>query len=364
MLLAEIIQQLEQWAPPQLQESYDNSGLIVGKQNSEISGALVCLDCTEAIVDEAIALQLNLIIAHHPIVFNGLKRFNGASYIERVVEKAIKNDIQIYAIHTNLDHVYSGVNGKLAEKLGLINTRILAPKSSRYLKLITFVPKAFINQVQLALFEAGAGQIGNYDQCSFQSIGTGGFRGNELADPFVGQVGERHEEPECKLEVLVPDFLKSKVEKALKKSHPYEVIAYDWILLQNKTEYGAGMIGELETEIALDDFLLLVKNNLKANGIRFTNSLNKKIKKIALCGGSGSFLLENAKAQQADVFLTADYKYHQFFDADNSIVICDVGHFESEQFTIDLIVEFLNKNFPTFAVRSTQKNTNPINYFN
>ncbi|MFT6843962.1 MAG: dinuclear metal center YbgI/SA1388 family protein [Flavobacteriales bacterium] len=364
MMLAEIIKKLEHWAPPQLQESYDNSGLIVGKLSNKINGAIVCLDCIESVMDEAIAAGVNLIIAHHPIVFSGLKRFNGGDYIQRVVEKAIKNDINIYAIHTNLDNVSQGVNKKLADVLSIQQPKILAPKTSRYLKLVTFVPVKYVKQVESALFEAGAGQVGTYDQCSYQSQGVGGFRGGEDSKPFVGEKGIRSEEQEVRLEVLVPDFYKNKVTSALMKSHPYEVVAHDWIRLENQTEYGSGMIGQLEKPMTLGEFLGSVKINLKANGIRYTADTGKKIQTIAFCGGSGSFLLNDAKRQNADVFLTADYKYHQFFDADNDIIICDVGHFETEQYTIDLIVEFLNKNFPTFAARSTQKNTNPINYFN
>lgn len=364
MLLAEIIKTIEAWAPPAMQESYDNSGLIVGRYSDEISGVLVSLDCTEEIVDEAIELGYNLIVSHHPIVFSGLKRFNSASYIERVVEKAIKHNICLYAAHTNLDNVKTGVNAKLASKLGLTNLQFLDAKSGRYLKLVTFVPEKQLNEVQFALFNAGAGKVSDYDQCSFYTAGVGGFRGNDNTNPFVGKKGVRHEEPECRLEVIVPDFKMKQVEQALNESHPYEEVAYDWIQLQNKTEFGSGMVGDLPDAISLEVFLKLVKTNLNAEGIRYTKKISESVKRIAICGGSGSFLLNKAKAANADVFLTADYKYHQFFDAENDIVICDVGHFESEQYTIELIAEFLNENFPTFAVRSTQKNTNPINYFN
>lgn len=364
MLLAEIIKTIEAWAPPAMQESYDNSGLIVGRYTDEITGALVSLDCTEEIVDEAIQLGHNLIISHHPIVFGGLKRFNSATYIERVVEKAIKHNICLYAVHTNLDNVKTGVNARLASKLGLSNLQFLEPKTGRYLKLVTYVPKNELDKVQFALFEAGAGEIGNYAECSFYNEGTGAFKPINNANPAVGELGTRHEGTEIRLEVIVPDFKMKQVEKALFQSHPYEEVAYEWVKLQNKTEFGSGMVGDLNEAIELDAFLTIVKTNLNAKGIRFTNKITEKVKRIAICGGSGSFLLHKAKAAKADVFLTADYKYHQFFDAENDIVICDVGHFESEQYTIELIAEFLNENFPTFAVRSTQKNTNPINYFN
>lgn len=364
MLLAEIIKTIEDWASPAIQESYDNSGLIIGRYTEEITGVLVSLDCTEEIVDEAISLGYNLIVSHHPIVFGGLKRFNSATYIERVVEKAIRNNICLYAVHTNLDNVKTGVNARLARKLGLSNLQFLEPKTGRYLKLVTYVPKNELEKIQFALFNTGAGNIGNYSECSFYNEGIGSFKPIKTANPSVGELGVRHEGNEIRLEVIVPDFKKRSVENALFEAHSYEEVAYEWIKLQNNTEYGSGMIGDLQKEIKLEEFLSLVKSNLKANGIRYTKKITDKVKRIAICGGSGSFLLNKAKAAKADVFLTADYKYHQFFDAENDIVICDVGHFESEQYTIELIAEFLNENFPTFAVRSTQKNTNPINYFN
>lgn len=364
MRLNDIINELAVWAPPSLQESYDNAGLIVGHPTMEITQAIVCLDSTEEVVDEAIAQGANLIIAHHPIVFKGLKRFNGNTYIERVIAKAIKHDVAIYAIHTNLDNVKHGVNAKIAALLGVTQHDILAPLNNQLLKLKVFVPVNKVNELADALFEVGAGEIGNYSHCSYRIQGKGTFKANNQAKPYVGNKEEIHVEEETKLEVIVPKFLQRRVEQQLYAHHPYEEPAFDWIALQNNTPYGAGIIGDLASPMEVDEFLRKVKAIFKAQSIRYTKPVKSEVNRIAVCGGSGSFLLPAAIRQGADVLLTADFKYHQFFDAEDQLIICDIGHYESEQFTIDLICEFLSKKFPTFAVRSTKVNTNPINYFN
>lgn len=364
MYIKDVIDYLESWAPKAYQESYDNSGLIVGDKNQAVSGVLVCLDSTEDVVQEAVDKNCNLVVAHHPIIFSGLKSLTGKNYIERTIIKAIKHDIAIYAIHTNLDNVIDGVNRKIGEKLDLQNLQILRPKTDVLKKLITFVPKAHLETVRNALFSAGAGHIGNYDACSFSSEGEGTFRGGENTDPYVGEKGKIHAEVEFKLEVIAPNAVLSEVLNALLESHPYEEVAYDLIPLNNTYHnIGSGMIGELSKEVSEKDFLSHVKRTMKAGVVRHTEFLQKPIKKVAFCGGSGSFLLEAAKAKKADVFITADYKYHQFFDADNEILIADIGHFESEQFTIELIAHQLTKKFTKFAVHLTEVNTNPVNYF-
>jgi dinuclear metal center YbgI/SA1388 family protein len=363
--IKEIIQHLETIAPPIYQEGYDNSGLIVGDANAEATGVLVSLDCIESIVDEAIEKGCNLIVAHHPIVFKGLKRFNGRNYVERTVMKAIKHDIAIYAIHTNLDNMYyHGVNTKIAEVLGLKNTKILAPKSQVLRSLVTFAPAEHAEKIREALFAAGAGQIGNYDQCSFNAIGFGTFRANEKANPFVGEQGVQHREAESRIEVIFPLHAEAKVMSALRASHPYEEIAYYLFAIENANqEIGSGMIGELEKPMQMLDFLKLVKKTMHCGAIRYTAlPEGKKVSKVAVCGGAGGFLLGKAIGQGADVFVTADYKYHEFFDADGKIVIADIGHFESEQYTISLISDIISKKFITFAVYLTEVNTNPINY--
>jgi dinuclear metal center YbgI/SA1388 family protein len=363
MKLKEITTAIEQFAPLSYQESYDNAGLIVGDPDMEITGALICLDSTEAVLDEALALNCNLIIAHHPIVFGGLKRFTGKTYIERVVMKAIRNNIAIYAAHTNLDNVADGVNKKLADKLGLKNTRTLQPKRGILKRLITFAPADRAEEVRQAMFAAGAGTIGNYDECSFNSTGVGTFRPGEGADPYVGEIGKRAEEKEMKIETIYPAHLESKVLAALKKAHPYEEVAYDLIPITNEHQLvGSGLIGELEVEMDEMPFLNMTKQALRASAVRYTAPRNKKVRKVALCGGSGSFLLPAAISEGADVFVSADFKYHQFFDAENQIVIADVGHYESEQYTGELFYEILRKKFSTFALHLSKINTNPINY--
>lgn len=363
MDIKEVIEHLESWAPKVYQESYDNSGLIVGDKNQSITGILVCLDSTEDVVDEAIKKNCNLIVAHHPIVFSGLKTFTGKDYIERTVIKAIKNDIAIYAIHTNLDNVSSGVNRKIGEKLGLKNLQILASKTTLLKKLITFVPNEHLENVRESLFSSGAGEIGDYDQCSFTSEGKGTFRGNENTSPFVGSKEERHTEAETKLEVILTKNILPAVINSLLKAHPYEEVAYDVLSLENKHQnIGSGMVGELPEELSEKDFLNFVKKTMKSGVVRHTNLLEKSVKRVAFCGGSGSFLLNQAKASGADVFITSDYKYHQFFDADGDILIADIGHFESEQYTIELIADHLMKKSTKFAVHLTETNTNPVNY--
>ncbi len=363
MLVKQIVEALEIWAPPALQETYDNSGLITGEHNQKITNVLVALDCTEAVVDEALELGCNLIVAHHPIVFSGLKKFSGNDYVTRVIKKAIKNDIAIYAMHTNLDNVLSGVNGKIAQKLGLTKTRILAPIQNRLLKLVTFVPAAHQEKVATALFSAGAGHIGNYSACSFGVMGEGTFKAEAGAQPFVGTIGTIHREPEVRLEVVVPDFKQQAVVAALLRAHPYEEVAYDIYSLKNHwSQTGAGLIGQLPQPVDTLEFLHHIKQQMQTHCVRYTQPIKQQVQTIAVCGGSGSFLLQQAIQQQADVLVTADFKYHQFFDADGKIVIADIGHFESEQFTIPLIGDFLKEKFPTFATLLTKSITNPVNY--
>ncbi len=363
MKVKEITSIIEEFAPLSYQESYDNSGLIVGSINDEVTGVLICLDCVEAILDEAIATKCNMIIAHHPIVFDGLKKLNGKNYIERTVIKAVKNDLIIYAAHTNLDNVENGVSFKIAEKIGVKNCQILQPKKSLLSKIITYCPKDKAEEVRVAMFDAGAGSIGNYDECSYNIEGIGTYRGKDGTNPYAGKTGEFHQENETRIETVVPSYKLNSVIESLITAHPYEEVAYDVFELQNKiTNVGSGVIGELETEEDEKDFLNRLKNDLKTDCIRYTDLRNKKVKKVAICGGSGSFLLNDAIAVGADIFITGDFKYHQFFDADDNIIIVDVGHYESEQYTSELIYEILIKKIPNFAIRLTKKNTNPINY--
>ena len=363
MRIKDITSYLESLAPLSYQEDYDNSGLITGHSEAEISGALISLDCTEEVVEEAIRKGCNLIISHHPIVFKGLKKFNGSTYVERVIIKAIKHDIAIYAIHTNLDHIQQGVNSKICEKLDLTSPSILVPKSGMLRKLTTYAPTGNAEQVRGALFAAGAGNIGNYSGCSFNAEGFGTFKASENANPFVGKKGELHRENEVKIEVIYTAYQEANLVTALKQSHPYEEVAYDiYPLVNSHEQVGAGMTGELKHEMSEPEFLSFVKEKLNAKVVRHTNLLGRNVKKVAVCGGSGSFLLKNAIAAKADVFITADFKYHEFFDAEKRIVIADVGHFETEQFTQELLYEIIRKKFANFALHLTEYNTNPINY--
>lgn len=363
MRVQDITSYLESLAPLQLQESYDNAGLIVGSPQQEVTQVLLSLDCTEAVVDEAIEKGCNLIISHHPIVFGGLKKINGKNYVERVVIKAIKNDIALYAIHTNLDNVFDGVNAMIMDKLGIADRKILSSKTGVLKKLVTFAPTADADKVRAALFEAGAGNIGNYSEASFNAEGFGTFKGNEQTNPHVGEPGKQHQEPELKIEVIYPAYLESKLLKALFTAHPYEEVAYDLYQLTNTTDrIGAGMVGELDQPVAEPDLLESLKTIFNVPVIRHTALLNKPIKKVAVCGGAGSFLLGDAMRAGADIFITGDFKYHQFFDAEDKLVIADIGHYESEQFTPQLLADILNKKFSSFAFLLSGINTNPINY--
>lgn len=362
--IKDIINHLESIAPLAYQESYDNAGLITGNPETTVKSVLISLDCTEEIIDEAISKKCNFIVSHHPIIFSGLKKITGKNYVERTIIKAIKNDIAIYAIHTNLDNVYVGVNKKIAKKIGLQNLRILAPQKRVLKKLATFIPSTHFEKVKNALFDAGAGNIGNYDECSFSVEGVGSFRGNEKSNPFVGKKGKQHQETEQKLEVIFPSHLQQNIIDALIKNHPYEEVAYDIYLLENFNKYtGAGMIGELLKPLTKNDFLIHLKKQMNLKSIRYTETFQSKIKTVAVCGGAGSFLLKTAIAQKADAFVSGDFKYHEFFDSEKSLMIADIGHYESEIFTKELLRDLILEKFPTFAVLLTQINTNPIKYF-
>jgi dinuclear metal center YbgI/SA1388 family protein len=364
MKLKAITQFLEHQFPLSLQESYDNSGLLIGNLEMEITGVLICLDSIEKIVDEAIEKNCNLIIAHHPIIFKGLKKMTESNYIERVVSKCIKNDIALYAIHTNLDNHFEGVNREIANRIGLKNLRILQPIEGNLSKLTVFVPKDALEKLDEAIYKAGGGQIGNYSECHFRTEGTGTFKGNENSNPQIGNKNVRETFEEFRVEYLVSNYNLRTVLNAMYAAHPYEEVAYEIYPIQNSNQFeGAGMIGELETEQDEIAFLSQLKTTFKCGAIRHTQLLGRKIKKVAVCGGSGSFLLSKAIQQKVDIFITGDFKYHEFFDAENKLIIADIGHFESEQFTTNLLAERMKENFTNFAIHLTEHNTNPINYF-
>ena len=363
MQVRDITNFLDTLAPSSLQESYDNVGLLVGDAHSVCTGVLCCLDVTDAVLEEAIQKGCNLIVAHHPMIFGGVKQITPNDGTGQLIIKSIQNNISIYAIHTNLDNILDGVNGKMAAMLGLSKCSVLLPKPGILKKLITFIPEAQVEQVRNALFLAGAGQIGQYSECSFSSSGQGTFKAGTGTTPFVGREGVRHTEKEVKLEMIYPGYLEAALLVALKNSHPYEEVAYDLMALGNTYKgLGAGILGELATPMMADQFLRRLAEVFKTPVVRHTTLLSQPIQKVALCGGAGSFLIETALRAGAQAFVTADLKYHDFFKAADKLILADIGHFESEQFTIDLLQERLAEKFPTFAVLKTSVSTNPVNY--
>lgn len=363
MKISDLTTYLQSVAPPALQEDYDNTGLLIGDPNRECTGALCTLDVTEEVIKNAIEKNCNLIVAHHPLIFKGLKKLSGGTYVERTVIAALKNDIAVFASHTNLDNIISGVNGKIADKLGLTSRQVLLPKTNVLHKLFTFVPADHLDKVRDALFAAGAGDISDYTECSFVQPGTGTFKPGAGTKPFSGTIGERRNEEEVKLEVILPSYRQADVLKALFASHPYEEVAYDLVNLQNDhAGTGSGVIGNI-APVSEQEFLARLATIFNKGVIKHTRLTGKPVQRVAVCGGAGSFLISRALKSGADVYVTGDIKYHEFFDADGKLLLCDIGHYESEQFTTDLFVELLREKFPTFAVLKSEVNTNPVHYF-
>jgi dinuclear metal center YbgI/SA1388 family protein len=363
MKLKEICHHLDTVVPVSFQESYDNSGLQVGDQESEITAAMISLDVTEDIIEEAISTGCNLIVTHHPLIFHPLKKITGRNFTERIIIRALKNEIAIYSSHTNLDILKEGVSRKMAGLLNLQNIQILAPQKNKLLKLVTFIPEDHFEKVREAIFKAGAGVTGNYDKCSFSLQGTGSFRGGAGSVPFVGEIGKLHFEKEIRFETILPAYLKGQIIDALHEAHPYEEVAYDLYSLENEyREAGLGCTGELQDEVGEIDFLKHLYSVFSAEGVRYSKLTGKKIKTVALCGGAGIGLLNDAIKAGADIFVTSDIKYHDFFNAENRILLVDIGHYESEKFSTEILYDLIIKKFPTFAVRFSETNTNPINY--
>lgn len=363
MKISEVISLIEEVAPISLQEEYDNSGLQVGDKNREATGALVCIDVTEGIIDEAICSGKNLVISHHPLLFKGLKSITGKNYIERTVIKAIKNDIAIYAAHTNLDNAYGGVNFKIAEKLGVEKLQILSPKRGKLLKLVVFVPNADSDRVREAMLQSGAGKIGDYDMCSYNMDGYGTFRACDGAVPYCGEIGLLHKENEVRIEVILPVYAREKVLRAMLSTHPYQEPAYDIIELANEDKYaGSGVVGELKTPIKTEDFLKTVKEVFGCKSIKHSQLTGEYIKRVAICGGAGSFLINDAIRAKADVFITGEIGYHNFFMAEGAILLVEAGHYETEQYTKDIFCDIITKKIPNFAVQYTNIENNTINY--
>ena len=363
MKIKEIVSALERFAPLPLQDGFDNAGLQVGLTEAEATGALLCLDVTEAVVDEAVTLGYNLIISHHPLIFKGYKSITGRDYIERCIMKAIRNGITIYSAHTNLDNAPGGVNFKIAQKIGLKNVRILAPKEECLIKLVTFVPVEQAEEVRKALFEAGCGCIGNYDSCSYNLQGEGTFRALEGAHPFCGNVGKMHTETEVRIETVLPAFRKSAVVKALLATHPYEEPAFDLYPLKNSwNQVGSGVVGELEEPETELEFLKRIKKLFEVGCVKHSRLTGRLIQKVALCGGAGAFLAPQAVACGADIFLTGEIKYHDYFSHEDQVLLAEIGHYESEQYTKEIFYSIIREMFPSLEVQATRVNTNPIKY--
>jgi len=361
MKIKDITTALEAWAPRSLQEDYDNSGLQVGDPEAEVTSAIVCLDCTEAVVEEAARQGCGLIISHHPVIFKGLKSLVAKSYVERTILAALKHNIALYAIHTNLDNVIDGVNGEIAARLGLKVLHVLDPKPTQLRKLVTFVPTEHAEALRNALFAAGAGRIGGYHECSYSLLGTGTFRGGEGTQPFVGQMGQRHHESEERVELIYHAPREAAILAALHHAHPYEEVAFDlYALLNAHQQVGSGLVGEWADALDEQVFLAKLKSVFGIQVLRHSKLLGKPIRRVALCGGSGAFLLNKAAAAKSDAYITGDMKYHQFFDVDERLLLADIGHYGSEQFTMHLIQRRLSELFPTFAVRLTENVTDPI----
>ncbi len=364
MIVQDVIDHLEELAPLSYAEDFDNVGLLIGDRNTQITGILVTLDTLEEVVDEAIQNKCNLIVSFHPIIFSGLKKITGKTYVERVVLKAIKNGIAIYAIHTALDNASLGVNNMICEKLGLIDRQILIPKNNTIKKLTTYVPKNEAEVLRNALFRVGAGNIGNYNNCSFNAEGTGTFRGNENSNPTKGRKGETHYEDEVQVSMIFEKNLEQKVLDTLFRTHSYEEVAYEVITLENTNQnIGMGMVGVFKKEIDEMSFLSNLKTTFNCEFIKHSHLTKKSIKKVAVLGGSGSFAIQNAISSGADAFVTSDLKYHDFYKAEGKIILVDIGHYESEQYTKNLIVTYLTKKITNFAIILSKINTNPIKYF-
>ena len=364
MIVQDVINLLEDFAPTNYAEDFDNVGLLVGDKTAKISGVLVTLDTIESVVDEAISTNCNLIVSFHPIIFKGLKKITGKSYVERVVLKAIQNNIAIFAIHTALDNALQGVNSRICDQLELKNKQILIPQKGTIKKLTTYVPKNEVENLRNALFKAGAGDIGNYSNCSFNVDGVGTYKGGNQSNPSIGKKGEIHFENETQISVIFQKHLESKIIKTLFAHHSYEEVAYEITTLENTNQtIGMGMLGELKDSKSEVDFLKHLKNKMQTDCIRHSQITDKSIKKVAVLGGSGSFAIQAAKAAGADAFVSADLKYHDFFTAENTILLADIGHYESEQFTKNLLVAYLSKKITNFAVVLSNINTNPVKYF-
>lgn len=363
MKIAQIIGAIEEFAPIPLQDNFDNSGVQTGDISQKAKGVLLCLDITEEVIDEALELDCNLIISHHPLLFHPIKTLTGKTYIERCIIKACKNDVVIYSAHTNIDNAPGGLNFYLAEKIGLQNIRILKPQKDGLLKLVTFVPTEQADRVRLALFNAGAGQTGNYDFCSFNLSGQGTFRAGEDTHPFIGEKGEIHQEEEIRIEVILPHYRKAAVAHALLMTHPYEEPVFDFYTLNNEwNQVGSGVVGELPSEESEESFLQKIKFAFQTQCLKHSPYTGRPIREVAICGGSGAFLIKDAIAYGADIFITGEAKYNDYYEVEDKILLAVLGHYETEVYTKELFFDIISKKIPNFVVHFSNINTNPVNY--
>lgn len=360
--IKEILGHLDTLAPFKYTESFDNTGLLIGDSNQSVTKALICLDVTDQVIDQAIAEGYDLIIAFHPLIFKGLKSIGTQDRVGRCVTRLIRHDIALIAIHTNLDKSMQGVNQMISQKIGLDAMRFLMPEQTMS-KLVTYVPHAHVDVVRESLIQAGAGQIGEYGGCSFSSLGEGTFIPSKNSNPYVGEKEKMHREAEARLEMLVPHHLKSKAVQSLLAAHPYEEVAYDLYPVEvGGSIAGMGMVGELAKPMSPKAFLSHLQTVFGTPNIRYS-AYNKQIQTVAVLGGSGAFALGAAMGCGADALVTADLKYHDFFIPQEQLMLIDIGHFESEQFTLQILKDYLSKKIINFAFDLTSVNTNPVCYF-
>jgi dinuclear metal center YbgI/SA1388 family protein len=362
-VVAELLKKIEEIIYPSWQEHYDNAGFQIGNPTDELTGVVVSLDVTFDVLNFAVQEGANLIISHHPMFFHPLKNILLDNERGKLVAYCIENKLNIYSIHTNLDKSALGINYSIAEELGLKNIETLAPEKGYLKKLVTFCPHEFADKVRDAIFQAGAGVIGNYDSCSYNVEGYGTFKGNEQTNPFVGEKGKLHKEPETRIETIFPAEKEAKVIEALLTSHPYEEVAYDIYSLDNIwPQVGLGAVGYLFQPMPLDVFLQEVKRIFEVPFVKYSKGFQTEIKRVAVCGGTGISLLSRAVASGADVFITSDIKYHDFQQAYGKIHLIDVGHYEMEMLGMKKIYEYIFKLLHNFAKVKLYRNQNIVQY--
>lgn len=367
MLIKEIIDAIESIAPLPLQEEWDNCGVQVGPTDNECTGVMVCVDCTPVVVEEAIAMNCNLIVSHHPLIFGGIKQLTGKTEAERCVINAVTAGLTIYSSHTALDNSPNGISHRMASLLGLEDVDVLVPREADQLKLVAYVPVSKLDDVRLALFDAGAGAIGNYDFCSFATDGRGSFRALDGANPYVGEVSQLHFEDESRLEVLLPRWKRRDVELALRQVHPYEEPAYEFSeVVAASRPAGSGCVGHLPQPMTVAQLALFAKERFGCQAVRLScyhgDPMVHTVRRVAVCGGAGGSFIGAVKRSGADAYITADLRYHDFVDYGKRLALIDVGHFNSEQCAKEIFYQLICEKFPNFAVHTSKNEKNPIQY--